>query len=56
MKTQMSIPQKIGALVKGNPIVIMLAILSLVVGCTIDKFFSWDNLNNLKIVFRNGWF
>lgn len=47
MKTQTSVPQKIWALVKGNPIVIMLAVLSLVVGCTIDKFFSLDNLNNL---------
>ena len=47
MKTQKSIPQKIWAVIKGNPIVIMLAVLSLVVGCTIDKFFSLDNLNNL---------
>ena len=47
MKTQKSIPQKIWAVVKGNPIVVMLAVLSLVVGCTIDKFFSLDNLNNL---------
>ena len=47
MKTQTSIPQKIWAVVKGNPIVVMLAVLSLVVGCTIDKFFSLDNLNNL---------
>ena len=47
MKTQKSIPQKIWAVVKGNPIVVMLAVLSLVVGCTIDRFFSLDNLNNL---------
>ena len=47
MKTQKSIPQKIWAVVKVNPIVVMLAVLSLVVGCTIDKFFSLDNLNNL---------
>ena len=47
MKTQTSIPQKIWAVIKGNPIVVMLAVLSLVVGCTIDKFFSLDNLNNL---------
>ena len=47
MKTQMSVPQKIWKVIKDNPIVIMLAVLSLVVGCTIDKFFSLDNLNNL---------
>lgn len=47
MKTQMSVPQKIWKVIKGNPIVIMLAILSLVVGCTINNFFSLDNLNNL---------
>ena len=47
MKTQMSIPQRIWAVIKGNPIVVMLAVLSLVVGFTIDKFFSWNNLNNL---------
>ena len=32
MKTQTSIPQKIWAVIKGNPIVVMLAVLSLVVG------------------------
>ena len=47
MKTQKSIPQRIWALIKGNPIVVMLAVVSLVVGCTIDKFFSLNNLNNL---------
>ena len=47
MKTQMSVSQKIWKVIKDNPIVIMLAVLSLVVGCTIDKFFSLDNLNNL---------
>ena len=47
MKTQMSVPQKIWKVIKDNPIVIMLALLSLVVGCTINNFFSLDNLNNL---------
>lgn len=47
MKTKMSIPQKIWAVIKGNPIIIMLALVSLVVGCTINNFFSLDNLNNL---------
>ncbi len=47
MKTQMSIPQKIWALIKGNPIIVMMALISLVVGLTIDNFFSLDNLNVL---------
>lgn len=47
MKTQMSIPQKIWKLVKDNPIVFMLAIISLIVGCTIQNFFSLDNFNVL---------
>ena len=47
MKTQKSITQKIWAVVKGNNIVVMVAEVSMVVGCTIDKFFSLDNLNNL---------
>ena len=47
MKTQMSIPQRIWAVIKGNPIVVMLAVVSIVVGCFVDNFFSWGNLNNL---------
>ena len=47
MKTKKSIPQKILGYIKGNPIVVMMALVSLVVGCTIKNFFSWDNLNNL---------
>ena len=47
MKTKQSIPQKIVALIKGNPIVVMMAIVSLIVGFTIDNFFSFENLNVL---------
>lgn len=47
MKTQQSIPQKIWATIKGNPIVVMLAVVSIAVGCTVDKFFSMENLNGL---------
>lgn len=47
MKTQKSTLQKIWAVIKGNPIVVMLAVVSLIVGCTIKNFFSLDNLNNL---------
>ena len=47
MKTKMSIPQRIWAYIKGNPIVVMMAVVSLVVGFTIDNFFSLNNLNNL---------
>ncbi len=47
MKTKMSPVQKIWALIKGNPIVVMLAAASIIVGCTIDNFFSLSNLNDL---------
>ena len=47
MKTKMSIPQRIWAYVKGNPIVVMMALISLVVGCTINNFFSLNNFNVL---------
>ena len=47
MKTKMSIPQRIGAYVKGNPIVVMMALVSIVVGFTIPNFFSFENLNVL---------
>ena len=47
MKTKMSIPQRIWAYVKGNPIIVMMALVSLVVGCTIKNFFSLNNFNVL---------
>ena len=47
MKTKMSIPQRILAYVKGNPIIVMMALVSLVVGCTIKNFFSLNNFNVL---------
>lgn len=47
MKTKMSIPQRIWAYVKGNPIVVMMVAISLAVGCTINNFFSLNNLNVL---------
>ena len=47
MKTQMSIPQRIWAYIKGNPIVVMMALVSLIVGCTIKNFFSLNNFNVL---------
>ena len=45
MKTQMSVPQKIWNVIKNNPIVIMMAVVCLAVGFTIENFFSWNNLN-----------
>ena len=45
MKTQMSIPQRIWAVIKNNPIVVMMAVVCLAVGFTINNFFSWNNLN-----------
>ncbi len=48
MKTQnMSLAQKTWALIKGNPIVVMMALISLAVGFTIDNFFSLNNFNVL---------
>ncbi len=47
MKTKESIPQKILAYLKGNPIVVILAVVSIAVGFTVDNFFSWGNFNNL---------
>ena len=47
MKTKMSIPQRVWAYIKGNPIVVMMALVSLIVGCTIKNFFSLNNFNVL---------
>ncbi len=47
MKTKMSLSQRIVAYVKGNPIVVMMALVSLIVGFTIPNFFSLNNLNVL---------
>jgi methyl-galactoside transport system permease protein len=38
---------KILGLAKSNPIVVILIIASIIVGCTVDNFFSWGNLANL---------
>ena len=47
MKTKQSIPQKIVAYIKGNPIVVAMILVSLYVGFTVDNFFSLANFNNL---------
>ena len=47
MKTKMSIWQRIWGAIKGNPIVVMMAVASIAVGCTIDNFFSLSNVNDL---------
>ena len=39
--------KKILALAKANPIVVLLAIVSIFVGFLVDNFFSWGNLGNL---------
>ncbi len=38
---------KIFGLAKANPIVVLLILASIFVGCTVDNFFSWGNLANL---------
>ena len=47
MKTKKSIPQVVWGFIKGNPIVVMMAIVSIIVGFTIPNFFSFENLNVL---------
>ncbi len=47
MKTKMSIPQRIWAYMKGNPIVVAMVAISVIVGCTIENFFSLENANVL---------
>ena len=42
-----SFMQKILAYAKANPIVVGLAVVSIVVGCMVENFFSWGNLGNL---------
>ena len=43
----MNFLKKIANYCKANPIVVLLIIVSIAVGCTVDNFFSWRNLNNL---------
>ncbi len=47
MKENKSIGTKILDYIKGNPIVAMLTVVSIVVGMTVPNFFSWNNLSNL---------
>lgn len=47
MNNAKSIPQRILAYIKGNPIVVILTIVCLIVGFSVDNFFSWGNFNNL---------
>jgi len=44
---QASFLNKATATAKANPIVILLVVGSLIVGLTVENFFSWSNLNNL---------
>ena len=47
MKTKKSIWQRILGYIKGNPIVVMMVLVCIPVGCFIENFFSLNNLNNL---------
>ena len=47
MNKNKSVPQGILQTIKNNPIVVLLTIVCLIVGFTIDNFFSWGNFNNL---------
>ena len=46
-KSKKNIGKRILAVLKGNPIVILLVIAAVVVGILKDNFFSWANLSNL---------
>ena len=47
MNNKKSIPQRILAYMKGNPIVVILTVVCIIVGCNVPNFFSWGNFNNL---------
>lgn len=47
MNNKKSIPQRVLAYLKGNPIVVILTVVCLIVGFTVENFFSWGNFNNL---------
>ena len=47
MNNSKSIPQKIIAYAKGNPIVVILTVVCIIVGFNVENFFSWGNFNNL---------
>lgn len=46
-KKETTFGQKLWAVVKANPIIFLLAIASIIVGCTVDNFFSWGAFGNL---------
>ena len=46
-KKQSSFGEKLIGIVTRNPIVFLLLIAAIVVGCLVDNFFSWANLTNL---------
>ena len=47
MEKTMSLPQKIWKVIKDNPIVVLLVFVCIIVGFTIENFFSFRNLNSL---------
>ena len=49
-KKNQSIVGRAVALIKGNPIVLLLVIAAIVVGCLKDNFFSWANFSNLTLL------
>ncbi len=47
MNNKESFGRKVVKYIKANPIVVMLVIVAIIVGCTKDNFFSWKNFGNL---------
>jgi len=46
-KKNQSFGSRVLAVVKGNPIAVLLVVAAIVVGCLKDNFFSWANMSNL---------
>lgn len=45
--TKETFPEKLWRLIKSNPIVVLLVVVGIIVGCTQKNFFSWGNFGNL---------
>lgn len=49
MNNKKSIPQRVMDYARNNPIVVLLTVVCVVIGFSVDNFFSWGNFNNLTM-------
>lgn len=49
MNNKKSIPQRVMDYARNNPIVVLLTVVCVVIGFSVDNFFSWGNFNNLAM-------